>query len=167
MKAQHIARMGFIDANLKTNAIFLSGEAYRLHGLELQTPLLTPELVSQAVYPEDRAYVQENLGLAIQGVREYNIDHRVIHPDGTVLWVHAQAELTYDANGHPETLLGTVIDITERKKAEAELKNRMDELDKFNKLMVGRENKMADLKKEINTLLEQFGQPKKYKDIDF
>lgn len=59
--------------------------------------------------------------------------------------------------------MGLARDITERKEAEEDLKNRMDELDKFNKLMVGRENKMVDLKEEINILLEQLAKPPKYK----
>ncbi len=53
-------------------------------------------------------------------------------------------------------------DITERKRAEAELKEQMDEINRFNRLMVGREEKMIELKKEINNLFEKEGKPKKY-----
>lgn len=60
--------------------------------------------------------------------------------------------------------LSIVRDITERKLAEEKLKQQMNELNEFNKLMVGRENKMADLKIEINKLLERLGEAKKYKE---
>ncbi|MFH1196448.1 MAG: PAS domain S-box protein [bacterium] len=56
-------------------------------------------------------------------------------------------------------------DITERKVAEQELKEQMDEINRFNRLMVGREEKMIELKKEINALLEKEGKPKKYSSI--
>jgi len=54
-------------------------------------------------------------------------------------------------------------DITERRKAEEELKTRAEELTRMNKFMVGRELDMIELKKEINRLLKNSGQPEKYK----
>jgi PAS domain S-box-containing protein len=59
--------------------------------------------------------------------------------------------------------VGTVRDITERKRAEKELKERMEELERFSRLTIGREKQMILLKEEINLLLEQEGKEKKYK----
>ncbi len=53
-------------------------------------------------------------------------------------------------------------DITKQKEAETSLKDKMDELERFNKLMVGRENQMINLKKEINELCEKLNLQKKY-----
>jgi PAS domain S-box-containing protein len=61
---------------------------------------------------------------------------------------------------------GIAIDITERKIAEAALKEKTDELMRFNNLMLGRELKMIELKREINELLEHSGAPSKYKIFD-
>ncbi len=58
---------------------------------------------------------------------------------------------------------GLIRDIAERKAAEGELKKRADELEKFNKLAVGRELKMIELKKEINALLGESGKEPGYK----
>jgi len=60
-------------------------------------------------------------------------------------------------------ILGWLTDITERKQAERELKERMDDLERFSRLTINREGKMIQLKEEINILLEQSGKEKKYK----
>ncbi|NQT74709.1 MAG: PAS domain S-box protein [Chloroflexi bacterium] len=120
LKAQSVAKMGFLDWNLKTNEIELSDEIIKLYGLDPEAKWITPDLVADVVYFEDIEFVQNNLELALKG-REYNIDHRVIRPDGEVIWVQAQADLIYDDDGNAETLLGTAIDITERKQAEEAL----------------------------------------------
>ncbi len=59
-------------------------------------------------------------------------------------------------------ILAFINDITERKKYEAELIHQMEEINRFNKLMIGREEKMVQLKEEINHLLSELGRPKKY-----
>lgn len=128
-KAQIIAKMGFLDWNLKTNEIFLSDGIYPLYGLPSLPKLTTPDFVGKVVHPDDMAYVQENLQLAIKGVKPYDIEHRIILPDGGVRWMHAQAEMTYDDEGNPANLLGTVIDITNAKLAENEIHKLNAELE--------------------------------------
>jgi len=59
--------------------------------------------------------------------------------------------------------VGTIRDITERKKSEDELKDHMEDLKRFNRLAISREERMIELKKEINQLLKQQGQEIKYK----
>ncbi|MDM8537657.1 PAS domain S-box protein [Desulfobacterales bacterium HSG17] len=62
--------------------------------------------------------------------------------------------------------IGIMNDITDRKKVEKELRQNIEVLERFSRLAVGREEKMIDLKKEINELLELSGKGKKYKIID-
>ena len=121
LKAQHVARMGFLSWNLKTDRILLSEEIIYLYGLDPAKKWLTPDLVAQVVHPDDLNYVQSNLEMAVKGIKKYDIDHRVVRPDGTFFWVHAQAELACDEEGNPQDLLGTVVDITERKETEEKL----------------------------------------------
>jgi PAS domain S-box-containing protein len=120
IKAEQVAHMGFIDWNLKTNEIILSRELYDLYGIDLRMPI-TVEQIVEMVHPDDIEFVNENLNLAIKGSREYNIDHRIVRLDDKVIWVHARADLELDKDGRPVSLIGTVIDITERKLAEQKL----------------------------------------------
>ncbi|MDP8206153.1 MAG: PAS domain S-box protein [Candidatus Electryonea clarkiae] len=68
--------------------------------------------------------------------------------------------------GMPQYLLGISEDITESKQAEEDLKKRIEEVDRTNKLFMGREYRIVDMKREVNELLEKSGQPKKYKSVD-
>ena len=66
-------------------------------------------------------------------------------------------------DGKPLYLAGYTIDITEKNKVAQALKVKADELERFNNLMLGREIRMVELKKEVNQLLVQSGQKEKYK----
>jgi PAS domain S-box-containing protein len=68
--------------------------------------------------------------------------------------------ITYEGQG---AILGWVMDITNLKKTDRELRQQFDEMSRFRKLAVGREIKMVDIKKEINDLLDQVGKEPKYK----
>jgi PAS domain S-box-containing protein len=91
-------------------------------------------------------------------------DLRMIKSDGSFFWVHLSATLARNADNAPVCRL-VLIDMTERKRAEAELQQTCDELERFNNLVVGRELRMIALKAEINALLKAAGQPDKYKII--
>lgn len=118
LKAQSVSRMGFLDWNLKTNVIELSEELIKIYGLNPESQWITPDFMTYVVHPDDVELVQKNIELTLKKGKRYNIDHRIIRPDGVILWVHAQADMIFDEDGNQLTLLGTVLDITERKKSE-------------------------------------------------
>jgi len=89
-----------------------------------------------------------------------------IRKDGSLFNVQVSAAMVYDAKGNPIALTSTSIDITERKEAEEQLKKKMHEMERFHRLTVGRENRMIELKEEVNKLLEKKGLRKKYKAPD-
>jgi len=91
-------------------------------------------------------------------------DLRMEKSDDSAFWVHLSATLARNADGAPVCRL-VLIDITERKRAEKELHQERDELERFNNLVVGRELRMIELKEEINALLKAAGQPDKYRII--
>ncbi len=121
LKAQEVSHMGFLDWDLRTNKIFWSDEICRMFGRKPGENNQTIESTVSLTYPEDLEYVQENLEKAVKDEKRYDIDHRMLRPDGKIIWVHAQGELIKDEDGKPVTLLGTAVDITERKNAESAL----------------------------------------------
>jgi PAS domain S-box-containing protein len=84
LKAQRVARVGFLDWDLRTNEIFLSDEACALVGVKAGGGLLTPDFMATSVHPDDLAYTGANLDLAIRGLKPYDIVHRHVRPE----WRH-------------------------------------------------------------------------------
>jgi len=120
-RAQSVAQMGFIDWDLETNAVELSDQLYPMFGLQPVAGGYTVDDIVSMVHPSDSAFVSEQLTAAVQGQKTYSIEHRIIRPDGAIIWVQAKGEMTRDANGDAVRLLGTVVDITERKVAQEKL----------------------------------------------
>ncbi len=85
--------------------------------------------------------------------------------DGSLFWCFFRVR-ALDAQDISQGIVCTLEDITERKQAEKELKDRMDDLERFSRLTINREEKMIQLKEEINTLLEQTDREKKYKIVE-
>ena len=87
------------------------------------------------------------------------------HPNlgGKEMYLHGTAGLIYDAEGEVAGAIESLRDMTAHKHMEEELRRNLEELERFNKLALGREIKMIQLKEEINELLSQLNQDKKYK----
>jgi PAS domain S-box-containing protein len=121
----------------------------------------------ELVAEEDRAMMDDyfvNHVLAKQ--QRFNKEYRITRKsDGKTLWVLGLGELTIE-NDIVTAMVGTIQDISERKYAEIELKEKMYELTRFHNLTVGRELNMIQLKKEINELLVKAGQEPKYKIVE-
>jgi len=128
-EAQRIAHLGNWTWNIETNELAWSDEIYRIFGLHPQEFGATYDAFLESVHPGDRLAVQEavNRSLADPSV-PYSIEHRVVRPDGRERIVHEQGEVTFDDGGRPIRMIGTVQDITERKRAEELLQRSQEEL---------------------------------------
>ena len=117
-QAQALAQLGFLDVALPSGQVSLSEEARRILGL---APEETPDLwglLKRVVQPEDQAQVKAAATQALLGEGSFNLDHRILLPDGTCRWVHSQATVDRDEQGQPAAILGTIQDITMRKAVE-------------------------------------------------
>jgi PAS domain S-box-containing protein len=107
---------------------------------------------------EDRVLVAEELA-SKGGVRNREFQFRV--KSGERITGLFSAEIIIINND--KCVLSSINDITERKRAEEEIKGKAIELERFNNLMIGRELMMVDLKKEINELRKRLGEEEKYR----
>jgi len=119
-EAQRVAHLGNWEWDIQTNKLYWSDEIYRIFGLTPQQFGATYDAFLSYVHPEDRDFVKKAVKEALYG-KPYNIDHRIVLPDGTVRIVHEQGEVTFGESGEPARMLGTVQDITDKKETEMQL----------------------------------------------
>lgn len=121
-RAQATAHLGSWERDLRTGELTWSEETYRIFGLDSEQPI-TLGLFNQAVHPEDRERVKETIANVLRTGRRYEIEHRIVHPDGSERIVREQAELVRDVgSGQPIQLVGTVQDISERRQLEEQFR---------------------------------------------
>ncbi|MBF0095346.1 MAG: CHASE domain-containing protein, partial [Alphaproteobacteria bacterium] len=131
IEAQRIAKLGNWDWNVVTNDLWWSDEIYRIFGTERKTFGTSYEAFLEKVHPDDREAVAQCVDKALHGNEPYSIDHRIVLADGTEKTVHEEAEVVFDEKGRAARMIGTVHDITERKRVERALRRSNAELEQF------------------------------------
>lgn len=128
--AQRIARLGSWEAGLENlthlaaNPLWWSDEVFRIFGYVPGQIEVTNALFFQAVHPDDRARLLAHIETALRQRAPFEVEHRIILPDGSERFVHEQAELILDPDsGRPLKFSGTVQDVTERRRAEEEIRS--------------------------------------------
>ena len=100
-------------------ALHLSEEWYRIHDFDPQAGVPTWEERLQRIHPEDRAAWQTTIDRAIGEKSDYEMEFRILLPAGTVRHIHTVGHPVVNASGDLVQFVGSSIDITERKRAEA------------------------------------------------
>jgi PAS domain S-box-containing protein len=118
LEAQSIARIGSWEWNLQTDERTWSDEMYRIYGLDPATFDPTTGNAAQWVHPDDRARVQEVTERAVAEKQSFSNEFRVVTPAGEPVVVFARGKMVIDASGEPVKVIGTVQDITARKRQE-------------------------------------------------
>jgi two-component system cell cycle sensor histidine kinase/response regulator CckA len=119
--AQAFAHMGSWEWDVVSDLITWSEETYRIFGL---TPAHGPIALEQylaLIHPDDRDTVGSAVRHTLETGASFEIDHRIVHPDGSVHFLHGRGGLVMDATGRPVGMTGTVLDITTRKHLEEQL----------------------------------------------
>ncbi len=101
-------------------ALHLSEEWYRIYGFDPKEGLSAWEKRRQRMHPEDRAKWQETTDHAINKKSDYEVEHRILLPDGTVKYTHTVGHPVLNASGDVVQFVGTMVDVTERKRADEE-----------------------------------------------
>jgi PAS domain S-box-containing protein len=117
-EAQRLAHLGSWEWDIARNRVTWSEELYRLYGIDPGSSRLTYETYVERVHPDDRAVVRETVDRAYAEGAPFEMEHRVLRPDGGVRWLHGRGRVITDESGAPVRMLGTSQDITERKHIE-------------------------------------------------
>jgi PAS domain S-box-containing protein len=120
-EASRLAHVGYWERDPDTDLITWSDETYRIFGLRPQERILNLAQLPELVHPEDKQIVVQAVAEALRGGPRYDVEYRVVRPNGEVRLVHSQGDVIRDESGRPRRMFGTVQDITERKRAEQRL----------------------------------------------
>jgi PAS domain S-box-containing protein len=124
-EAQRLAHTGSWAWRLAGgNALHLSEEWYRIYGFDPEEGLSAWEERLQRIHPEDRAKWQEATNRAIGEKSDYEVEVRVLLPDGTVKYILTVGHPVLNAAGDVVQFVGSSMDITERKRAEEALREQ-------------------------------------------
>jgi PAS domain S-box-containing protein len=125
-EAQHLSSTGSFSWKCATGEVSWSDELYRIYGLERIVPV-TLEMFTTRVHPEDLPFVYQMIDQARRETRDFEFEHRLALPDGTVKYLQIVAHMTRDKDGLVE-YIGAVQDVTERRRSEEALSKVRSEL---------------------------------------
>lgn len=118
--ALHAGHMGSWQLDLKTFELKASSICKQIFGRQ-PDELFTYEILRSAVHPDDQQRQEAAVMHSVSTGADYDIEYRVIWPDGSLHWVNIRGQLRYDDHYQPTVMVGVSLDITDRKVAEAAL----------------------------------------------
>ncbi len=116
--AQQIAHMGSWVWDTGSDRFKWSDETCRIFGLTPSESAIGLEGLLEYVHPDDRVQVRRAIGDAIKTGTAYDQEYRIIRADGTERIIHSQAKISRGISGRPDRMLGTMRDVTERRRSE-------------------------------------------------
>jgi PAS domain S-box-containing protein len=160
--AASAAHLGIWIRYLKRDEIWASDKWRELFGFE-KSERLDLHCVLQRLHPEDRDAVSQTLAKALGGEGGYEMEYRVVRPDGRMRWIASRGRVEFDAAGKPVLMRGAALDITTRKQAEEaahDLSGRLIQAQEEAQMQLARDLH-DDLSQSLALLsveLEMFGQ---------
>src|SRR3989454_608166 len=118
-EAQRLSHTGSWAFNAQ-KSVYWSEENFRIWGFNPQQGLPDRETVLRRIHPEDRDRVVEYVQKAVREKRDYAVEFRIVLPDGGVRYIHGIGHPVFSASGELVEVVGTNVDVTERKHAEEE-----------------------------------------------
>jgi len=122
--AMEASATGLWDWDMRTDTVVWSPECYSIHGLREEDFDGTLAGFDRLLYAGDRERVWTAARTATDRRAKYECEFRIVRPDGEIRWVANLGRAIYDEQGHPLRMIGTIIDVTERKRADDAVKKQ-------------------------------------------
>src|SRR5467141_4954060 len=132
-EAQHLSRVGSFAWRVATNEITWSEQLYRIFEFDPQVTV-SLELIGTRVHPEDLTLLHDMIARAWSAASDFEYEHRLLMPDGSVKHLHLIAHGTKSESGEVE-YIGATQDVTQRRLAEAALDKARSELAHVTRVM--------------------------------
>jgi len=163
-RAQAVGHVGSWEYNPQTERFSATDEAKRLFGFALEQPDCSMAELYTCIPEKERAH--QALVDLIETDKPYNLEFE-IHPiNGSEPRIVASiAELKRDEYGELQKVMGFIQDITERKRTETTMAEQLEELRRWHAALKGREDRVIEVKHEVNDLLVRLGEPPRYASV--
>ncbi|MEQ8385715.1 MAG: response regulator [Coleofasciculus sp. A1-SPW-01] len=122
LQAQRIAQIGSWEFDVRTRHVTCSREKYCIFGLDPNSSAITYEDIIQRIHPDDQPLFEETVQDAIASGQPYNIEFRVIRPNGQIRYLEFRGEALLNDQGKVIQLFGISVDMTERKRRQQALR---------------------------------------------
>lgn len=134
-EAQRVAHTGsWVWRVADYEAVHLSDEWYRVYGFDPKYGMPDREQRLERIHPDDRAKYQATINRAVAASSDYDIEFRLLLPDGTVKYIQSVGHPVLDGSGNLVQFVGSTTDITERKRAEEALRQAQADLAYMNRV---------------------------------
>ena len=131
--AEQSAGIGVWSIDLRTGLVRGNAQFFRIMGLPPASGPVPVEALRALRHPEDQARVLAGFRNAVDGGTDaYEMEYRIVRPDGTIRWVFGRGRVVRDALGTPVRYSGVDLDITDRKASDAALAAAKEALEQMN-----------------------------------
>lgn len=120
--ATSAAQIGIWEWDVLTDRLIWEESMFAIYGIKQNDFAGAFEAWSSAVHPADRLECEQELRLALQGVKDFNTIFRIRRPDGCIRFIRASARVEKNGDGEPVRMVGTNLDVTELKASEENLR---------------------------------------------
>jgi PAS domain S-box-containing protein len=153
-EAQRLSQTGSWAWSPDSDIRYWSEECYRVLSFDPQDGLPRFEDFFQRLHPDDQPGFRELIQTAIREKSEWETDYRIVHPDGPVRDIHVVGHPVLSTSDHLVEFVGTVIDVTERRRAEQE-RTRLRQLEAD----LAHINRVSTLGEMLASLAHEITQP--------
>jgi PAS domain S-box-containing protein len=148
-EGQRISHTGSWGWNVATGELFWSREHFRICGFDPETAKPSYPMFLERIHPKDRLFVEQTVDRAVRERSDLEMDYRIVLTDGSTRYLQSLGHPVIRESGDLVEFVGTVMDVTERKRAEEALREARAELAQVTRLMTMGEL-TASIAHEIN-----------------